>query len=245
MMKTITTLYLLLWLCTTLQAQTQGEIYGNVKDANQKDGLPGVLVTIENSAGHIPYGGATDIDGKFRISGIEQGSYNVRFQMNGKTSILKTNVVINPDKITVVNVTMSDSSYMGKALVIEEQAIPLIDISGGTLHTLTAKEMKHLPSAHGGNIKNIVAGMLSDVKTGGRGEELYFRGSRAGSVLYFIDGVKVRENVPNIPSSGIASISVYTGGMPASYGDCTGGVIVINTKNYLQEFYQKQKATLE
>jgi hypothetical protein len=245
MMKTTTTLCLLLWLCATLQAQTQGEIYGNVKDSEHQDGLPGVVVTIENSAGHIPYGGATDIDGKFRISGIEQGAYNVRFQMNGKTSILKTNVIINPDKITVVNVTMSDSSYMGKALVIEEQAIPLIDISGGTLHTMTAKEMKHLPSAHGGNIKNIVAGMLSDVKTGGRGEELYFRGSRAGSTLYFIDGVKVRENIPNIPSSGIASISVYTGGMPASYGDCTGGVIVINTKSYLQEFYQKQKANLE
>ncbi len=165
-MKTTTTLCLLLWLCATLQAQTQGEIYGNVQDANQKDGLPGVVVTIENSAGHIPYGGATDLDGKFRISGVEQGTYNVRFQMNGKTSILKTNVIVNPDKITVVNVTMSDSSYMGRALVIEEQAIPLIDISGGTLHTMTAKEMKHLPSAHGGNINNIVAGMLSDVKTG-------------------------------------------------------------------------------
>jgi len=244
-MKTSFTLCMIIWLVVTIQAQTQGEIYGNVKDAQHQEGLPGVVVTIENKAGHIPYGGATDIDGKFRISGIEQGSYNVRFQMNGKTSVLKTNVVINPDKITVVNVNMSDSSYMGKALVIEEQAIPLIDISGGTLHTLTAKEMKHLPSAHGGDIKNIVAGMLSDVKTGGRGEELYFRGSRAGSVIYFIDGVKVRENIPNIPSSGIASISVYTGGVPATYGDCTGGVVVINTKSYLQEFYQKQKALTE
>jgi len=244
-MKTTLSFSLILWLCTTLQAQTQGEIYGHVKDADHRDGLPGVVVTIENSAGHIPYGGATDIDGKYRISGVEQGSYNVRFQMNGKTSVLKTNVVINPDKMTVVNISMSDSSYMGKALVIEEQAVPLIDISGGTLHTITAKEMKHLPSAHGGDIKNIVAGMLSDVKTGGRGEELYFRGSRAGSVIYFIDGVKVRENVPNIPSSGIASISVYTGGVPATYGDCTGGVVVINTKSYLQEFYQKQKALTE
>lgn len=244
-MKTTLSFSLILWLCTTLQAQTQGEIYGHVKDADHRDGLPGVVVTIENSAGHIPYGGATDIDGKYRISGVEQGSYNVRFQMNGKTSVLKTNVVINPDKMTVVNISMSDSSYMGKALVIEEQAVPLVDISGGTLHTITAKEMKHLPSAHGGDIKNIVAGMLSDVKTGGRGEELYFRGSRAGSVIYFIDGVKVRENVPNIPSSGIASISVYTGGVPATYGDCTGGVVVINTKSYLQEFYQKQKALTE
>jgi outer membrane cobalamin receptor len=87
--------------------------------------------------------------------------------------------------------------------------------------------------------------MISDVKTGDRGEELYFRGSRAGSVVYYIDGVKVRENVPNIPSSGIASISVYTGGMPATYGDSTGGVVVINTKSFIQEYYGKLNNKVE
>jgi hypothetical protein len=52
--------------------------------------------------------------------------------------------------------------------------------------------------------------------------------------------MKIRDNSLTIPSSGISSLSVYTGGMPAKYGDTTGGVIVIQTKNYLQELYKKQ-----
>ena len=73
------------------------------------------------------------------------------------------------------------------------------------------------------------------------GEELYFRGSRAGSVIYFIDGVKIRQNVPNIPSSGISGMQVYTGGVPAKYGDTTGGVIVVETKSYLEEYNEKMR----
>ena len=54
-----------------------------------------------------------------------------------------------------------------------------------------------------------------------------------------LDGVKIRENVPNVPSSGISSMSVYTGGLPAKYGDTTGGVVVIETKSYLEHYYEK------
>ncbi|MFY8138858.1 MAG: hypothetical protein ACOVMR_12165, partial [Flavobacteriales bacterium] len=61
----------------------------------------------------------------------------------------------------------------------------------------------------------------------------------SGSVIYMIDGVKIRENVPNIPSCGISRMAVYTGGLPAKYGDTTGGVIVIETKNYLEDYYGK------
>jgi outer membrane receptor protein involved in Fe transport len=40
-------------------------------------------------------------------------------------------------------------------------------------------------------------------------------------------------NAARIPSSAIGSISVYTGGLPAKYGDTTGGVVVIETKSYM------------
>jgi outer membrane receptor for ferrienterochelin and colicin len=74
--------------------------------------------------------------------------------------------------------------------------------------------------------------MKSDVKKGTDGE-LYFRGSRTGAVQYNIDGVKMGANAARIPSSAIGSISVYTGGLPAKYGDTTGGVVVIETKSYM------------
>ena len=221
--------------------QSNGSLMGNVTDEQHKP-IPGVFITLETVAGHPAFGGAADPDGHYRINAITAGAYDVHYRMQGKSEVVKKGVVIHPDKISVLHVTMLDSSLMGGQLVIEDYRIPLIDPDGGTFTTLTAKEMTHLPSAHGGNIKKIVLGMLSDVKSSPSGDELYFRGSRSGSVIYYIDGVKVRENVPNIPSSGISTISVYSGGMPASYGDTTGGVVVINTKSFVEEYYQKMNA---
>jgi hypothetical protein len=232
---------LLLSLPLFSKGQTHGTLMGHVQDAFG-DAIPGVMITLETGNGNALFGGASEPDGRYRINAITAGEYDVRFKMQGKSELLKRGVVINPDKISLLNVVLQDSTIMGSTLKIEEYSIPLIDPDGGTFTTLTAKEMTHLPSAHGGDIKRIVIGMLSDVKASADGEELYFRGSRSGSVLYFIDGVKIRENVPNIPSSGIANISVFSGGMPASYGDTTGGVIVINTKSFTQEYYQKQNA---
>jgi hypothetical protein len=34
-------------------------------------------------------------------------------------------------------------------------------------------------------------------------------------------------------------MQVYTGGVPAKYGDTTGGVIVVETKSYLEEYNEK------
>ena len=107
---------------------------------------------------------------------------------------------------------------------------------------ITAKELKNMPSANGGDIKKIVSSLTSDIKVSPSGDELYFRGSRSGAVVYFIDGVKIRENVPNIPSSGIGSIAVYSGGVPAKYGDSTGGYIIIETKSYLEDYYEKRNS---
>ena len=36
----------------------------------------------------------------------------------------------------------------------------------------------------------------------------------------------------NIPGLAIGSVKVYTGGVPARYGDFTGGCIVIETQSY-------------
>ena len=39
----------------------------------------------------------------------------------------------------------------------------------------------------------------------------------------------------------MASITIYTGGLPARYGDVTGGVVAIETKSYY-DLYMQEKA---
>ena len=59
--------------------------------------------------------------------------------------------------------------------------------------------------------------------------EMSIRGSSSDASYYFIDGIKVRGS-SNLPKSAIEEVSVITGGVPANYGDITGGIISITTR---------------
>jgi len=43
-----------------------------------------------------------------------------------------------------------------------------------------------------------------------------------------------------VPPTSIASFTIYTGGLPARYGDVTGGAVAIETKSYFDLYMQQQ-----
>jgi len=47
----------------------------------------------------------------------------------------------------------------------------------------------------------------------------------------------------NIPGTSIGGVSVYAGGVPAKYGDTTGGVIIMETKSYF-DLYRAWKISM-
>lgn len=240
---TLLTLALALLVFNGAFAQTYGEIHGKLLDSSGEP-IIGAVVTV--TAGAALKGDQTDENGKFRIKPLSPGHYTLTAKATGKVPSQVEAITVDPDKITFVpTIVMVDSTYSTQVVEIVKYKDPLISSDGEIIHTIRAKEMKNLPAANGGSVKSIVASLTSDIKVSPDGQELYFRGSRAGSVIYFIDGVKIRENVPNVPSSGLSSISVYTGGVPAKYGDTTGGVVVIETKSYLEDYYEKMNEERE
>lgn len=222
---------------TCIKAQTFGEIHGKVLDENGKAAI-GAVVIASNTADEI--GIATDELGKFRLKPLKPGEYTVITILSGMHSDTLTGVIVTHDQITFVD----DVYLYNQATLLNEQRItayriPLIRIDGDHIQTITAEELKNMSSANGGKISSIVLSMTSDIKPAEDGGGLSVRGSRSGGVLYFVDGVKVRGDEVSVPSSGISSVSVYSGGIPAKYGDTTGGVVVVETKSYLEDFYRK------
>jgi hypothetical protein len=51
-------------------------------------------------------------------------------------------------------------------------------------------------------------------------------------------------NEMNIPGRAIGSIIAYSGGIPAKYGDFTGGVVVIETKSYFDWLVEQESRRL-
>ena len=236
-MKTITLLASLL-ISLGMAAQSHGEIFGKIIDENNNP-IAGVVVRAENNG--IVVGAATDDRGVYRINGVEPGTYTLFYDLIGYSQLQINDVQVKSDQIRKLSdFTLTTASYGTGVPVIIRAEKPLIDINGGTAISLGAKELKNNAAANGGSLKAILSSMSSDIKTSDRGEELYFRGSRSGSVVYYIDGVKIHGSPLNIPSSGINNITVYTGGVPAKYGDSTGGYIIIDTKSFRDEAREKK-----
>ncbi|MFN0030836.1 MAG: carboxypeptidase regulatory-like domain-containing protein [Flavobacteriales bacterium] len=235
---TCTALALMFVVCT--MAQATGEIHGKVTN---EDNQPMEFVVMLATNGADMMDAETDKDGRFKLKPLKPGSYTVQAYFIGFDTLRINNVAVEADRITFLNdIKMVSLGLATDSVIIYTYTKPLLYGAGEQMETLTAADLEHNAAAQGGSLVAMVAALSSDVKPSPNGEELYFRGSRSGGVIFFIDGMKVPFANINIPASGIQTISMYTGGVPAKYGDTTGGVIVVETKSYLADYYKKLNA---
>lgn len=221
----------LLIMCTAAFSQNS-EIKGIVKEKSTGEPMYNVNVYVE--VGGVPYGTSTDTNGKYTIKPLNSGVYTVRAKSLGYDDIVTTNVKLTSDKITYVDIDMVEASYAldGVVIVAEREVIheiPLINKDEPHVQTLTPKELSNSV-----NQKDPIkmATMLPGVTLANNGKDVYIRGARPTSTQFITDGMKSITGEIGIPGLAIGAMKVYTGGVPAKYGDVNGGVIVVETKSY-------------
>lgn len=104
--------------------------------------------------------------------------------------------------------------------------VPLINTDGGSCcANITREEIMRLPARTVREIAPTVGGVnaTNDLF------DISIRGARSTQNAYYIDGIRVN-SLDGIPKSFINSVTVITGGLPACYGDATGGVILVEGK---------------
>lgn len=203
-----------------------GEIIGSVIDSKDNSALTSAKVWVEDN-GKL-YQTRTDVDGRFRISAVPAGKYLVSIATIDDT-MKGFPVEVVPDGFGNTGIIRFTSAKIIPDIIIDGGlAKARIAITAIPVFTLQAKDLIRSPDKL--SITKLVTAMTTDVKVNDDGE-LMFRGARTGDMLYLIDGVKTR-TIGAMPSSAIGNILVYTGGMPAKYGDTLGGVIVLETKSY-------------
>ena len=116
--------------------------------------------------------------------------------------------------------------------MVIDYAVPLIDKDGGSSGgTVTREDLSKMPGRSAASIASTVAGV-----SGAGTDGLSVRGSRSSGTFYYIDGIKVRGST-NLPKAALEEVSVITGGVPANYGDATGGIISITTRGASAFYY--------
>lgn len=216
-------------------AQEGGAIKGKVIDKATREGVPFAIVTVTKDG--VSAGGAqTDLNGDFQIKPLAPGTYTVKVQFTGYQPVELQGVVVADLKTTYLTGTnqieLSTSSIEMKTAVVVAYKEPLIDPDTKSGGTVTREEFLAMPSK---NI-NSVAATTAGVYQSDEGKGLNMRGMRDGGTAYFIDGQRVIGSA-NLPQQSIEQVSVITGGVPAQFGDASGGVVNITTRGPQSQYF--------
>ncbi len=224
---------LLLGFCFALMsvfAYTQTSIEGKILDETTKEGLISAEVVLYKNDVLIS-GTVTDFDGNYAITSIEPGTYDIEARYLGYQAVRETGVVVKAGKTNRVNINLSEGVQMD-VVVIKEYKAPLIEQDNTTQgKTVTAEEIRSLPTK---SITAIAATSAGLSTSEGSDDGVSIRGSRGNATNYYVDGIRV--SATSIPASEIDQLQVITGGMEAKYGDVTGGIISITSKGPSKKF---------
>lgn len=210
-------------------AQTGGvKVKMTDKLLNEPIPFANVLVELGGNKAGI---GQTNIDGEVIINNLAPGSYTIKCSFVGFAMKQIQGVIVSADKTTYIKADMSAESVELGPVEVVTYSKPLIDPETKSGQTFTREEFINLAQKNVNNIAAQAAGVYQADQGGG----LSFRGSRGDATAYFVDGVRVIGAL-GVAQLGIEQLTVITGGIPAQYGDVTGGVISITTRGVPSQF---------
>jgi hypothetical protein len=219
-------------LASPLAAQLQtGNLFGTVSD-DKGSPLPGVTVSLTTSG--APQVQVTDAQGKFRFLSLGPGSYGLKAELEGFSSIDYPSVTVNVGRNTELELTLNSAV---KDVITVTAESPLLDerrISTGA--TISQTELSKIPSARDPwAILQTTPGVLTDrVNVGGNesGQQSQYvgPGSQGEQSVWSVDGVVITD-MSALGSSpayydfdSFEEMQVTTGGADSSIA--TGGVVL-------------------
>ncbi len=191
-------------------------VVGKIVDSQTGEPIPfAIIVDAANSSGST-----SDIDGNFSINVPANSQLKI-------SSLGYQSATISVTESSNFEIPLSPASFDLSTIEVIEYSSPLISMDQTTSNAIYSSD---ITGVAGRSINEIIS-TIGGLNVSDNGEEINFRGARSNANAVYVDGVRVNGNY-NVPRSSIDEITVYTGGIPAQFGDLTGGVISITTRGY-------------
>ncbi len=230
MLKRLAVFTFSMMLALLVQAQSGGTIKGKMIDKSTNEPLPFANIVVFKGGAQVA-GTMTDMDGKYTVSALSPGTYEIQASYVGYQPVKMSGIIVNDGKITFSDIKAGQGIDLNSFELVDYE-VPLISkdqtSSGGTV---TREDIAKMPGRSAASIAQTVGGV--NVNEDG---SYNIRGSRTSGTDTYIDGIRVRGSA-NLPNAAIEQVSVITGGMPAEYGDATGGIVSITTRGASKEWF--------
>ncbi len=232
--RLLSALFLLLVFLTlpiriSAQQNLTAVLYGQVTSPTGET-LPGVnLILIDTNKG-----ASTDIEGNYKINGIQPGSYRLKISSVGFQPEIQE-IEISGSEPVELDIVLEQERYQSGDVVVEaksatrrviEQAYQVSSVSAQRLANSTSDAKGVLDRVPGVRIQ----------QEGGLGSDYNFslNGFSGDQVKFFIDGIPMASSssmdLGDIPVNMVDHIDVYKGVVPVWLGtDALGGAVNIHT----------------
>lgn len=211
-------------------AQSGGTIKGKMIDKSNNEPLPFANIVVFKGGSQVA-GTMTDMDGKYTISALTPGTYEIQASYVGYQPVKMAGIVVNDGKITFSDIKAGQGIDL-ESFELVDYEVPLINKDqASTGGTVSREDIAKMPGRSAASVAQTVGGV--NVNEDG---SYNIRGSRTSGTDTYIDGIRVRGSA-NLPNAAIEQVSVITGGMPAEYGDATGGIVSITTRGASKDWF--------
>ncbi|HHJ53587.1 MAG TPA: hypothetical protein ENJ89_10365, partial [Caldithrix abyssi] len=182
-------LFLLILLgCFSLSWATvqKGNLAGTVRDKISQQPLVGVNIVVENTI----QGAASDVNGNYFIPALQPGSYNISFQYLGYQTVLKSNIIINPGKTTVLDVIMEADVLESESIEVTASYFqkPLDAVVSS--RSVDMEEIRRSPGSNL-DIQRVMQALPAVVSASDQNNEIIIRGGNPGENLFIMDEIEI------------------------------------------------------
>lgn len=218
----------------------RGSVSGTVHDSTGAV-VPGAKVSVVNTATNETSTLETNGSGDYTVPDVAAGTYEVRVQKEGFSQANVTNVVVNAQESTRVDISLQ----VGQSRqVVEVQATALQINSEDSRTSVTVNQtlVNELPLVVAGTVRSPfdLAALTPEAKNTGTTEGFALGGGQADSYQATLDGVSINTSralqknwvTSNAPSvEAITQFTVDTNGFKAEYGHAGGGAMIFVAKS--------------
>jgi len=228
----------------SLAQTTEASLSGHVQDV-QGGALPGAMVTVTNTATGATRTLPTDGEGRYQLSALQPGPYEVKAEISGFAPKTLTGITLNVGDVKALDITLAIGGVTDTVSVqATESLLQTQTSSNGAL--IDNKQVVELPLA---NRQFYNLALLSPAAyQPAQNSTLGFRGgiNIAGaseiSNEFTVNGIYNNDMATAQPSfrpsvEVIQEFHLLTGVYPAEYGGMSGGQLVIITKSGTNTFH--------
>lgn len=199
LMQVLAATIALLYVCVPAFSQaSQSQIQGTVTD--QTGGvIAGANVSVIDVARGTTRALVTDAAGQYVASDVIPGTYTVRVESKGFSTVERSNVVVEVGQNIRADVVLQPGEQTQTITVAGEA--PEIDTSDAQLNSTVSNNLVNSLPLNGRNVERLVQmnpGTVATSVGGGTGTFVYTNGRRAGDDVYLLDGVTTFIQSPGV-----------------------------------------------